>query len=54
MKVRITKPCVIQVLPNSIVEVSEKQLKFMNGYFELIEEKETPEKAPKTTRKARK
>lgn len=55
MRVKITKPCVIEVLPNSIVEISERQLKFLKAdYFEIEEKKEVPEKAQRTTRKGKK
>jgi hypothetical protein len=54
MRVKITKPCVIEVLAGSEVEVTEYQLKFIREFCEPIETRETPEKAQKTTRKARK
>lgn len=55
MKVKITKPCVIEVLPGSIVEVSDRQLKFIKDHCEPIETREIPEKPTKTTtRKAKK
>lgn len=55
MKIRITRPCVIEVLPDSIVEVSEKQMKFLKkDYYELMEVRETPESPKKQTRKAKK
>lgn len=53
MKIRITRPCVIEVLPGSIVEVSEEQRKYLDGYYEVEEVKETPERKTKTTRKAK-
>lgn len=54
MRVKITKPCVIEVLPGSVVEISDRQLKFINGYFEPVEKRETPETQQKTTRKGKK
>ena len=54
MRVKITKPCVIEVLPGSIVEVSDKQLRYINGFFEIEEKREIPEAhTKKTTRKAK-
>lgn len=54
MKIRITRPCVIEVLPGSEVEVTERQLGFLKpNCYEVIELKETPERKTKTTRKAK-
>lgn len=50
MKVKINKKVVIEVLEGSIVEVSEKQYKFIKDYCELMVEesvKEQPKEDPK-------
>jgi hypothetical protein len=45
---------VIEVLPGSVVEVSERQLKFLKpDFYETEEKRETPERKTKTTRKAK-
>lgn len=55
MRIRITRPCVIEVLPNSEVEVSERQLGFLKSdFYEVIEKRETPETQKRQTRKAKK
>jgi hypothetical protein len=54
MRVKITKPCVIEVLPGSEVEITEYQFRFITDYCKIEQKKETPEKAQKQTRKARK